>query len=114
MRRARLAWWATTLLLSGAIACGGGASSNTASEPDDEEDEASEPSDKQRKKMERPVSEHGKKWGGWRWKGKREDCFYVHKNQCYASLDDACEAAKCKKDDCVHDDGAPAKVSCEE
>ncbi len=117
MRRDRFAWWATTLALGSALALAcGGASSNTASEETSEEGDEGDgegEDGKPRKEMERPVSDHGKKWGGWRWKGKREDCFYVHKNQCFASLDDACRAAKCKKADCAHDDGAPAKVSCE-
>lgn len=100
-------------MLLGALACGG-ASSNKASEDEGDDDESGDagPTTK-RKKMERPVSEEGKKWGGWRWKGKREDCFFMHKNQCFATLEEACRAAKCKKAECVHDEGAPAKVSCE-
>jgi hypothetical protein len=119
VRRARFALWVTTTALWGALACGGASSNQSAGADDETETEEGEGEDegegekKSRKKMERPVSEHGKKWGGWRWKGKREDCFYVHKNQCHASLEEACRAAKCKKADCVHDDGAPAKVSCE-
>ena len=103
-----------TLVLWGAFACGG-ASKNSAPDDDDEagEDGGDASSSKKRKKMERPVSEDGKRWGGWRWKGKREDCFFVHDNQCFATLEEACKAAKCKMADCVQDDGAPAKVSCE-
>lgn len=120
MRRDRLAWWATTAALCAVLACGGGTSNTPAdSEGDEGGEEASEDGEEddgeatpKRKPMERPVSDHGKSWGGWRWKGKREDCFFVHKNQCFATLDDACKAAKCKKADCTHDDGAPAKVSC--
>jgi hypothetical protein len=103
----------TTLVLLGALACGG-ASSNTASDDDEASDDGGDASSsKKRKPMARPVSEEGKSWGGWRWKGKREDCFFVHKNQCFATLEDACKAAKCKMADCVQDEGAPAKVSCE-
>lgn len=57
-------------------------------------------------------SSHGKKWGGWRWKGKRNDCFFKYKNTCYPSMAKACKAARCPKADCVHDDSAPAKVKC--
>lgn len=117
MRRDRFGW----LALLGLFALGcGGSSSNAAAESTEEEgddgdgEDGDEKSAKKRKKMERPVSEEGKRWGGWRWKGKREDCFYVHRNQCFASLDEACRAAKCGKDDCVHDEAAPAKVSCDE
>jgi hypothetical protein len=61
---------------------------------------------------ETPVSEEGKKWGGWRWKGKRDNCFFLFENECYDSLGAACRAAKCGKSDCEHDDSAPAVVSC--
>ena len=61
---------------------------------------------------EEPVSEEGKKWGGWRWKGKRNNCFFKVENSCFDSLEGACKAAKCKKSECEHDDGAPATVSC--
>ena len=59
------------------------------------------------------VSEKGKSWGGWRWKGKRDDCYFVHKNRCFDSKSRACEAADCGKRGCKVDDGAPAKVTCE-
>lgn len=59
------------------------------------------------------VSSKGKKWGGWRWKGKRDDCFFVYKNNCYTTREDACAAAKCKKGECVFDKSAPAKASCQ-
>jgi len=58
------------------------------------------------------VSEKGKKWGGWRWKGDREDCFYVVGNKCFAKERNACAAAKCGKSACLVKPGAPAKVSC--
>lgn len=63
---------------------------------------------------EKPVSEQGKKWSGWRWKGKRQDCFFLVGNECHSSLDAACKAAGCKKSTCVHDESAPAKVSCDD
>lgn len=113
----RFASWAMILILMlcGASACGGASSKGSSQDGDqgDDEDGDAGPEAPKRKKMERPVSDEGKKWGGWRWKGKREDCFFVHENQCFATLADACRAAKCKKDECVHDEGAPAKVSCE-
>lgn len=58
------------------------------------------------------VSAEGKKWGGWRWKGKRDRCFFIHESRCFDSKKAACAAAKCGKDECVIDDSAPAKVSC--
>lgn len=59
-----------------------------------------------------PVSEKGKAWGGWRWKGKRDDCFFVHKNRCFSRLNAACAYAKCDLAKCKHDDGAPATITC--
>lgn len=61
-----------------------------------------------------PVPEEGKDWGGWRWKGRRQDCFFVYKNRCFAELEKACRAARCEKKgkECVKDDAAPANVSC--
>jgi hypothetical protein len=108
----------TALALIFALGCGGASSNSTGAEGEGDGDQASDDegdadAKPTRKPMERPVSDQGKSWGGWRWKGKREDCFYVHRNQCYATLDAACTAAKCKKSDCTHDEGAPAKVSCE-
>jgi hypothetical protein len=85
-----------------ASACGGGSeSADTTS------------SDEARRK-EKPVPEEGKKWSGWRWKGSRQDCFFKVENECHSSLDAACKAAGCKKSTCVHDESAPANVSCEE
>ena len=58
------------------------------------------------------VSSQGKKWDGWRWKGKRNDCFYAFKNQCFSSKRLACKAAGCNTSDCRTKGGGPAHVSC--
>jgi hypothetical protein len=86
-------------------ACGGGGSEASRSSSADEDAAAAH--------KEKPVAEQGKKWGGWRWKGRRQDCFFRVANECHSTLEEACKAAGCGKSDCVHDDGAPAKVSCE-
>ena len=39
-------------------------------------------------------SDQGKKWGGWRYRGSRDECFYVVGRSCFKDLDDACKAAK--------------------
>lgn len=50
---------------------------------------------------------------GWRWKGKRDHCYYVFDNHCYEDKAAACKAAGCPDAaQCNTDDGAPAKVSC--
>jgi hypothetical protein len=56
----------------------------------------------------------GKDWGGWRWEGKRDDCFFKVGNACFDSLEAACKKAGCKGDACQHDKSAPANVSCKE
>ena len=58
------------------------------------------------------ASPEGKSWGGWRWKGKRDDCFFVHANRCYDKQADACRAAGCSQDRCRISGGGPAQISC--
>jgi hypothetical protein len=62
---------------------------------------------------ENAVDGKGKKWGGWRYQGKRDDCFFVVKRKCFDNRADACSAAKCGKGQCVVDGGGPATVRCE-
>lgn len=99
--------WLAALLLSVLVviapACGGAGG---------EKEESAKPADETAS----PVSEEGKSWGGWRWKGRRQDCFFLYKNRCFSSLKKACQAARCKREgaDCVYDDSAPAHVSCEQ
>lgn len=60
-----------------------------------------------------PVSEKGKQWGGWRWKGARADCVYLHDNECFADRKAACRAAGCGESSCRDKgDSAPIKVRC--
>lgn len=59
------------------------------------------------------VSAEGKKWRGWRWKGKGDDCFFLHDRRCFKSFKRACKAAKCGKKECVGDDAAPQNVYCQ-
>jgi len=60
----------------------------------------------------KPVSEDGKQWGGWRWRGKRDNCFFVFKNRCYSAKKRACAAAKCGARKCDHRGGGPAEIYC--
>ena len=93
-------------------ACAGGQQSG------EEEDQARRGKKKKKTKHRKhppdkdAVSEKGKSWGGWRWKGDRDDCYFVHKNRCFDSKSRACEKAKCGKRGCQVDDGAPSKVTC--
>ncbi len=55
----------------------------------------------------------GKKWSGWRYKGHRDECFFLVGRTCFKTRDDACDAAACaapKK--CDVEDGGPSIVSC--
>ncbi len=87
-------------------ACGGGGSESADTSAGDDGGRVG--------RKDKPVPEQGKQWGGWRWKGRREDCFFLVGNECHSSLEAACKAAGCKKSTCVHDGSAPAKVSCED
>lgn len=54
-----------------------------------------------------------KRWGGWRYQGDRNECFFVFGRKCFKTEKQACAAAKCpngKK--CVTEGGGPASVSC--
>jgi len=108
-RRSRSRRWlaaiACALMLAG---CGGGGdkgkSGNTTAET------AAEKAKNEPKQPE--VSEKGKQWGGWRWKGKRDDCFFVVGNRCFNDKAKACKAAKCSAKSCQITGGGPAKVTC--
>jgi hypothetical protein len=79
----------------------------------DKQDDEDRPRRKSYERSEDDVSEKGKSWGGWRWKGKRDDCYYVVDNKCFAERKDACKAACGKhKRRCRYSDSAPSKVSC--
>jgi hypothetical protein len=98
------------VVLSPVVACGGSQGGET--------DSGREKKAKKKKHREHPpdkdaVSEKGKSWGGWRWKGKRDDCFYVVDNKCFDTKKQACMAAKCGGKACTVKKGAPSKVSCE-
>lgn len=88
---------ASYLLALALVGCGG--SKNGPSEPDPTATEA-------------PVSEEDKNWGGWRWKGQRDDCFFVHQNRCYDDKAKACKAAGCSDKSCDVHGGGPATVKC--
>lgn len=61
---------------------------------------------------EEPVDDTGKKRGGWRYQGRRDDCFFLVKRKCFDNRADACAAARCGKKQCVVEGGGPASVRC--
>jgi hypothetical protein len=53
-----------------------------------------------------------KKWGGWRYQGDRDSCFYVVGRKCFRSKKVACSAARCTPGACEIIGGGPATVQC--
>lgn len=92
----------------------GASQKNAAEDQDSSEQKESKPKHRKHAPDEDAVSEQGKSWGGWRWSGKRDDCFYVFDNKCFDSKARACIAAICDDRACVAKPGVPSKVSCEE
>lgn len=62
--------------------------------------------------QEEEVSDDGKQWGGWRYRGSRDECFFVVGRTCFKEEKAACKAAKCGKGKCKVEGGGPATVSC--
>lgn len=93
------------LLLSLAVGCGGdpprSGDPTTAKEKQRREAEASG-----------DVTTSGGKWGGWRYTGDRQDCFFVVGRRCFKTEAAACAAARCGKRTCEVNGGGPASVSC--
>ncbi len=58
------------------------------------------------------TSTTGGKWGGWRYTGDRDECFFVVGRRCFKTEAAACAAARCGKVKCVTTGGGPASVSC--
>jgi hypothetical protein len=58
------------------------------------------------------VSGQGKRWGGWRYAGDRDDCFFLVGRKCYPTEAAACKAAKCGRRKCDVDGAGPATVRC--
>jgi len=63
---------------------------------------------------EEPVSSQGKHWGGWRYQGSRDDCFFVVGRRCFDDEKQACAAARCRSHRCKISGGGPATVTCEQ
>jgi hypothetical protein len=54
----------------------------------------------------------GPKWGGWRYEGDRDDCFFVVGRRCFKAQEAACKAAGCGASACEVEGGGPATVRC--
>ena len=86
------------------VACGGSTVSS---------DEPQTAKEKQLREAKAAGDTNAGKWGGWRYQGDRNECFYVVGRRCFKSENAACQAARCrspKKCDVVG--GGPATVGC--
>jgi hypothetical protein len=54
----------------------------------------------------------GGKWGGWRYTGDRNECFFVVGRRCFKTQASACAAARCGAKKCEITGGGPATVAC--
>ena len=100
LRAIRLAL--VVLLIAG---CGGSAPRN---------DDPTTAKEKQRREAaaDRETDSGGGKWGGWRYTGDRNECFFVVGRRCFKSQAAACTAARCGKRRCEVTGGGPAAVAC--
>ena len=94
------------VVVSLAVGCGGTVPSRT--------DEPTTAKEKQRRDAEAAGERDpaAGKWGGWRYTGDRNDCFFVVGRRCFKSEAAACAAARCGKRACETTGGGPAAVAC--
>ena len=52
------------------------------------------------------------KWGGWRYTGDRDQCFFIVSRRCFKTEASACAAARCGARKCETTGGGPATVAC--
>jgi len=99
---------ALSLAVLGTLALGCGGSSPPRS------DEPTTAKEKQRREAEASgeIDRPGGKWGGWRYTGDRNDCFFVVGRRCFKTEAAACTAARCGKRKCETTGGGPATVAC--
>ena len=97
------------------LSCGGSTANQPAGKGGKDETAAERARREHAESEEGRMSDQGKKWGGWRYKGARDDCFYRVGRRCFVELEAACSAAKCKGKGvkaCKVEGGGPAFVSC--
>jgi len=86
------------------VACGGSTVSS---------DEPQTAKEKQLREAKAAGDTNAGKWGGWRYQGDRNECFYVVGRRCFKSENAACQAARCKSPKkCDVVGGGPATVGC--
>lgn len=106
----RFSLWVALSLSVGSLSFG---CSGCGSSPPPKAGEPQTAKEKQRQEAEaKGEVEPGGKWGGWRYTGDREDCFFVVGRRCFKTEAAACAAAKCGKRKCEVTGGGPATVAC--
>lgn len=108
------------LLVTVVAACGGKPHTHRAAAPaadvDDDRPKTHDAADRAKAEAaanpEEAVSGQGKHWGGWRYQGSRDDCFFVVGRRCFTDEQRACAAARCKGGECEIHGGGPATVTC--
>jgi hypothetical protein len=96
-----------SFLLVGLLAMGCGASPKS--------DEPSTAKEKLRREAKASGEDDGraKPWGGWRYQGDRNDCFFTTGRKCFKTENAACQAVRCRAPKkCTSAGAAPATVSC--
>ncbi len=98
-------WVSLAVVVALAAGCGGGSPRS---------DEPTTAKDKQRRDAEarEETGPSAGKWGGWRYTGDRNDCFFVVGRRCFKSEAAACAAARCGRKKCETTGGGPASVAC--
>jgi hypothetical protein len=104
LRTLRLSLFAVVTAL--AVGCGGSSAPS-----------ANEPTTAREKQRQEAIAKGetdppGGKWGGWRYSGDRDDCFFVVGKRCFKTQAAACKAAACGKRKCDVTGGGPAAVAC--
>ena len=92
------------LVLACVVGCGG-------SQADKKEPQTAKQKQLQEARAKGEVDKSNSKWGGWRYTGNRDDCFYVIGRKCFKTKDDACNTCK-KGAKCEVVGGGPATVTC--
>jgi hypothetical protein len=99
------------VVLAALVACAG-------ARPSSDEPTTAREKQKQEARNDKDASDDpppgSKKWSGWRYKGDRNECFYLFGAKCFKTEKAACQAAGCKaaSKKCHAEGGGPATVSC--
>jgi hypothetical protein len=83
-----------------------------APKPDPDEPQTAAEKQRREARASGEVDSDGGRWGGWKYQGDRQDCFYVVGRRCFKTEKGACNFARCAEGMCNVVGGGPAAVSC--